>query len=203
MGDFNNVTLAGRLVKPTLKNRGGKDYFDAKVQCDPSGEAFPVGVSAFANTKELKEKAEKIIQDFEAGMTQVVIYGGQESGYIKDDEYRFYSVNIRLNDVTLLASAPTAPRNSAEFRGKIHEIESDDTVDWLVLGASYFSRNPKDPEDEGSWKDKFIRISVPKDLWPNGESPEQGSRAIVFGQVVEKLGDDFFHHVRATNVAVL
>lgn len=206
MGDFNSVLLTGKLVKPTLKDQGAHTFFKMKVQADPTGDAFPVGVSCYVTKKE-REEFEKIISRANEGPVNVVVHNGVESGTIRDNDgdttFMFYDVSAKRSSIEIVEGKVASPTNFCSVKGSVLHAEHDEDRDGthMIIGSQYFSKDPNNEESKGEWKNRYVRLFIPDELLDT--VPEEGTRLIATGKIAEKLGDDWHHHLYAETLTLI
>lgn len=197
MADINQVTLLGSVKKFELVNRGRHTFLDLRIQTDPSGKSLPTKVSCYVAKDQLsKYGLDKALADFKAGKELTAyIPEGLEDGDIQGDDVKFWNVKVKLSGINISTTPCTRPFSLAQVQGKIvdQSQEGDHTV--AVIGTSYFSKNPQDENDRGSWKNRMVRI-----VYPAEHSFETGQSIFCFGTVHDKRGDDFFHHINALGI---
>lgn len=198
--DTNLVQLTGKVRSAEIAQAGKFSFLRIKIQVEE--DATPaVTVSCFINQKNQK-MAEDLKNLLTRENTYVTIADGTEAGRLKDKAYKFFDVSADVQDVVVLNSR-MEPKNSASFTGSVVETTLDPAsgINWIVLGTSYYSKDPNVQDAKGEWKQRFVNLAVPKPLHEALGQISVLDQLVVEGRVAEKFGSDWKHHILVKGIA--
>lgn len=158
MKDVNRVYISGRITRVGhLTARPNFAYLNIFLQ------EIPV-VVRYGGKSYVQQKVEALHQAMKNHPNPYATVGGDafmQQKRSSDDRPTNWEVSTKDTDF-VYSQFPVCDACFAQVRGKLLSVVPGQDRTWAEVESSYFSKNPKDSEDKGSWKPRVVRVLLDK-----------------------------------------
>lgn len=202
MKDVNSILLTGTINKAELKPAGSSSLLRLQVQTDPTGKEPAISLTAWLNRESDQALADEILEAANYGGTWVAVVDATDPGTIKENEFKFYPLQAELKQIAVGATGPASYANSAVLIGTVNLVDraSKQGGAWMVVDCAFRAKQPPQKREEPVYKHRYSRVFVPDVLLTGDIGTDR--RILVHGQVKEKFGGTWHHHILANQISV-
>jgi hypothetical protein len=158
MKDVNKVYISGRVTRVGhLTAKPNFAYLNICVNDVPV-------VVRYGGRSYTQQQVEALHSNMKAHTNPHAVIGGDafiQQKRSKDDRPANWEVSTKDTDF-IYSQFPVCDMCLAQIRGKLLSIAPSQSGTWAEVESSYFSKNPKDPEDKGCWKPRVVRVLLDK-----------------------------------------